>query len=114
GRGQPVQIARRRRVTEQRARRAEYGRTWAHSSRAKALLCPSRCSANPEGQRGVEIEMDETERIDREAAVRGEPVEVRARHAPRRADVAEQLIAGDAVSHRAAGSTAMEVLGDYA
>src|SRR2546425_1388071 len=86
----------------------------AQSSRAKAVLCPSRCSADPEGQRGVEIEIDETERIDREAAVPGKPVEVRAGHASRCADVADQLTAGNAGCDRDDGATEMEVSGDEA
>src|SRR5436309_7476243 len=86
----------------------------AQSSRTKALQSPSRCSADSERQRRVEIEIDETERIDCEAAVRSEPVEVRAGHASRRADVADQLTAADGVPHGDEGATEMEVSGDEA
>src|SRR5207245_1178163 len=46
----------------------------------------------------AEIELDQTERIDRDGSVGGEPVEMRAGYPPRRPHVADQLAAGDGVS----------------
>src|SRR2546428_7559504 len=60
----------------------------------------------------IEIETDQPQRIERDAAVGGEPVEVRAGHAPRCADLADRLAARHRVADRDQRATEMQIPGD--
>ena len=60
----------------------------------------------------IEIEPDQPQRIERDAAVRGQPVKVRAGHAPRRAHFTDLLAARHRVAHRDQGAAEMQVPGD--
>src|SRR6266545_4973593 len=64
------------------------------------------------GKGGRQVEPEETERIDGDAPVGGEPVKMRPGDPPRGAHAADELVAGDRVSGDDEGAAQVEVGGD--
>src|SRR5438067_12694376 len=58
--------------------------------------------------RSIEVEPDQPQRIERDAAVRSEPMKVRAGHSPRCAHFTDLLAARHRVAHRDQGPAEMQ------